>query len=134
MGYNKVILVGRLVNTPELRQSGGGHAVTSFRLAVDRQTQDETDFFDIVAWRDSAEFAVKYFSKGKEILVEAKAQNRSWTDKDGNKRTTTEFVVDRFSFVGSKQTDNSYQNNSYQNQTQENNFAPIEDDDDQLPF
>lgn len=129
MAYNKVILVGRLVTAPEMRKTGSGIAVTSFRLAVDRQTRDETDFFDIVAWRESAEFAVKYFSKGQEILVEAKAQNRSWTDKDGNKRISTEFVVDRFSFVGSRQTERNDQTPA-----QSSNFAPIEDEDEALPF
>lgn len=127
MAYNKVVLVGRLVTDPTLRRTGNGHAVTSFRLAVDRQTRDETDFFDIVAWRASAEFAEKYFAKGQEVLVEGKMQNRRWQDKDGNDRITTEVVVDQFAFVGSKMSKDS-------NEGTNNSFTPIDDDDEGLPF
>lgn len=128
MAYNKVILVGRLVTAPELRRTGGGVPVASFRLAVDRQTRDETDFFDIVAWRESAEFADRNFGKGQEILVEGKMQNRRWTDKDGNNRITTEVVVDRFAFVGSKR-DSEPQNPAEQS----SGFTAV-DDDEPLPF
>ena len=126
MAYNKVILVGRLTSAPELRRTQGGTAVTSFRLAVDRQTQDkQTDFLDIVAWRASAEFAARNFQKGQEILVEGQIQTRPWTDKDGNKRTAVEVVVDRFSFVGSRKAE----------QDNAGGFTPVEDEgDEELPF
>lgn len=128
--YNKVILVGRLTSAPELRRTQGGTAVTSFRLAVDRQTQDkQTDFLDIVAWRDSAEFAARNFTKGQEILVEGKIQTRSYEDREGNKRTAVEVVVDRFSFMGSKKKEQDNEQNNA------GGFTPIdEDDDDELPF
>ena len=133
MAYNKVILVGRLVTAPEMRKTGSGIPVASFRLAVDRQSRDETDFFNVVAWRESGEFAERYFSKGQEILVEGKMQNRNWTDKDGNKRQTTEVIVDRFSFVGSKRNEQTADTPA-DTPADTQGFAPIDDEDDQLPF
>ncbi len=101
---NKVILIGYLVANPELKQTQNGNAVTSFRIGVARKMpKDTTDFIDIVAWRTTAEFVCKYFSKGKPILVCGALQVRQWEDKDGNKRYSTEVVADEVSFVGSKQ-------------------------------
>ena len=104
---NRIILMGRLTRDPELRRTGNGTAVTSFSLAVDRdfKTQSgekETDFIDIVAWRNTAEFVSKYFTKGRMAVVEGRLQMRDWTDKDGNKRTSAEVVADNVYFGDSK--------------------------------
>ena len=86
---NRIILMGRLTRDPELRRTGSGTAVTSFSLAVDRDFKSqsgekETDFIDIVAWRNTAEFVSKYFTKGRMAVVEGRLQIRDWTDKDDN--------------------------------------------------
>lgn len=104
MAFNKVILVGNLVNDPELKATTNGVNVTRFRIAVGRRfaKNGETDFIDIVAWRNTAEFVCKHFTKGKPILVSGSIQNRTWTDTEGNKHWATEIVADEVSFVGSK--------------------------------
>ena len=104
---NRTIIMGRLTRDPELRRTGSGIAVTSFSIAVDRDIapqgqEKETDFFDCVAWRNTAEFIAKYFTKGRMIAVDGKLQTRSWTDKDGNKRRTVEIVADNAYFGDSK--------------------------------
>lgn len=104
---NKIVLMGRLTRNPELRKTGTGTAVTSFTLAVDRdfKTQDgekETDFIDIVAWRGTAEFVFKYFSKGRMAVVEGRLQIRNWTDKDGGMRRSAEVIADNIYFGDSK--------------------------------
>lgn len=104
---NKIIIMGRLTRDPELRRTGSGTAVTSFSLAVDRDFKSqngekETDFIDVVAWRSTAEFVSKYFTKGRMAVVEGRLQIRDWTDKDGNKRTTAEVVADQVYFGDSK--------------------------------
>ena len=104
---NKIVLMGRLTRDPELRRTQSGTAVASFTLAVDRdyKPQDgerETDFIDIVAWRGTAEFVSKYFTKGRMAVVEGRLQVRDWTDKDGNKRRSTEVVADNVYFGDSK--------------------------------
>ena len=109
---NKIILMGRLTRDPELRKTGNGTAVTSFTLAVDRdyKPQDgerETDFIDVVAWRGTAEFVFKYFSKGRMAVVEGRLQVRDWTDKDGNKRRSTEVIADSVYFGDSNKVSES---------------------------
>ena len=104
---NKVIIMGRLVKAPELRRTQSGTAVTSFRIAVDRdfKSQDgskQADFFDVVAWRNTAEFVSKYFTKGRMAVVEGRLQTRDWTDRDGGKRVATEIVADNIYFGDSK--------------------------------
>ena len=104
---NKVIIMGRLVKDPELRRTQSGTAVTSFRIAVDRdfKSQDgskQADFFDVVAWRNTAEFVSKYFTKGRMAVVEGRLQTRDWTDRDGGKRVATEIVADNIYFGDSK--------------------------------
>ena len=111
---NKIILMGRLTRDPELRRTQSGTAVTSFSLAVDRdyKAQDgerETDFIDIVAWRSTAEFVSKYFSKGRMAVVEGRLQVRDWTDKDGNKRRSTEVLADSVYFGDSKRSESDTQ-------------------------
>ena len=104
---NKVIMMGRLVKDPELRRTQSGTAVTSFRIAVDRdfKSQDgskQADFFDVVAWRNTAEFVSKYFTKGRMAVVEGRLQIRDWTDREGGKRRSAEVVADNVYFGDSK--------------------------------
>ena len=107
---NKIVLMGRLTRDPDLRRTQSGTAVASFTLAVDRdyKPQDgerETDFIDIVAWRGTGEFVSKYFTKGRMAVVEGRLQVRDWTDKDGNKRRSTEVVADNVYFGDSKRSE-----------------------------
>ena len=104
---NKIFIMGRLTRDPELRRTQSGTAVTSFTLAVDRdfKTQGgekETDFIDVVAWRSTAEFVSKYFTKGRMAIAEGRLQIRDWTDKDGNKRKSAEVVADNVYFGDSR--------------------------------
>jgi single-strand DNA-binding protein len=94
---NVVLLIGRLVADPELKYTPSGVAVSTFRLAVDRRGKSETgekqaDFFDIVAWRQSAEFAANYLTKGRLVAVQGRLQQRSWVQQDGQKRSKVEVV------------------------------------------
>ena len=104
--FNKVILAGNLVATPELKQTPSGVMVTNFRIAVARpykkEGQQETDFISVIAWRSTAEFVTKYFAKGRGILLCGRLQQRSWTDNDGNKHYTMDVVADEVSFVDKK--------------------------------
>ena len=104
---NKIFIMGRLTRDPELRRTQSGTAVTSFTLAVDRDFKSqsgekETDFIDVVAWRSTAEFAAKYFTKGRMAIVEGRLQIRPWTDKEGNSRRSAEVVADNIYFGDSK--------------------------------
>ncbi len=104
---NRIILMGRLTRDPELRRTQNGTAVTSFSLAVDRDFKSqsgekETDFIDIVAWRGTAEFVSKYFTKGRMAVVEGRLQIRDWTDREGGKRRSAEVVADNVYFGDSK--------------------------------
>ena len=103
---NKAILVGRLTADPELRTTQSGISVCSFSVAIDRRYSSggerQTDFINCVAWRQSAEFISRYFGKGKMIGIEGSIQSRNYEDKQGNKRTAIEVVVDNASFIGSK--------------------------------
>ena len=104
---NKIFLMGRLTRDPELRRTQSGTAVTSFSLAVDRDYKSqsgekETDFIDVVAWRSTAEFVAKYFTKGRMAVVEGRLQIREWKDKDGNNRRSAEVVADNIYFGDSK--------------------------------
>lgn len=96
---NSVILIGRMVADPELKYTPSGVAVTSFRIAVDRRFKSETgekqaDFIDIVAWKQSAEFAANYLTKGRLVAVQGRIQTRSWVQQDGQKRFKTEVVAE----------------------------------------
>lgn len=104
---NKVILMGRFTAEPELKSTSNGTSVTTFTLAVDRDYSKEdkqTDFITCVAWRNTAEFISKYFSKGQLVAVDGSIQTRSYTDKDGNKRTAFEVVVNQAYFAEKKAT------------------------------
>lgn len=97
---NRVILIGNLANDPELKYTPSGVAVSSFRVAVNRpmaqnaQGEREADFIDVVAWRQNAEFAANYLSKGRLVAIEGRLQVRSWVQPDGQRRKWTEVVCD----------------------------------------
>lgn len=104
---NRVILMGRLTKDPELRTTNTGISVCTFSIAVDRRfsgkgEERKTDFFNIVAWRQTADFIAKFFTKGKCICVQGEIQNRSYVDKDGNTRYITEIIADSAHFTGEK--------------------------------
>lgn len=104
---NVVALTGRLVEDPELKTTGNGVSVCSFRIAVDRdyapQGQErKADFINVVAWRGTAEFVAKFFRKGQMIAVNGSIQTRQYEDRRGNKRTAVEVVAGSVSFCGSK--------------------------------
>jgi single-strand DNA-binding protein len=144
---NHITIMGRLTAAPELRRTGSGVAVASFTIACDRDFggngEKETDFVDIVAWRNTAEFVSKYFSKGRMAVVSGRLQIRNWNDKDGNKRKTAEIVADNVYFGDSK-NDNGNQNSGFTGFVKAENvpgnnggfgsFAPIEEPDVGLPF
>ena len=163
---NHIVLMGRLVRDPELRRTGSGVAVASFRIAVDRDfaaagAEKEADFIDCVAWRNTAEFVSKYFTKGRMAVVSGRLQMRNWNDKEGNKRVSAEVVADNVYFGDSKRDGesggSSYSGGNYgggygQSQAPAapasgsfggysapsaapaSDFAMLEDDDAQLPF
>ena len=103
---NRVVLMGRLVADPELRHTANNIAVTTFRIAVDRNYtpkggERQTDFISIVTWRNTAEFVSRYFRKGQLVALEGSIQTRSYTDNQGNNRTAFEVVADQVYFAGS---------------------------------
>lgn len=109
MSVNKAILIGRLGKDPELRYTPGGKAVASFSLATterwtgdDGQRNESTTWHNIVAWGKQAELMKEYLSKGREVYIEGRISNRSYDDKDGNKRYISEVVVQNFQFIGSR--------------------------------
>ena len=149
---NKVVIMGRLARDPELRRTQSGISVTSFRIACDRDFKSQsgekaTDWIDIVAWRNTAEFVSKYFSKGRMAIVEGRLQTRDWTDKDGNKRTAVEVVADNVYFGDSKRDnvgggDYTYTSPAYGAPAGgyaaplggTSDFAEIDEEDGDLPF
>lgn len=125
MSLNTITVMGRITKDIELRRTNNGTAVASFTVAVDRDfDKGKTDFIECVAWKDKAEFAAKYFSKGSKAVILGQLQMRDWEDKNGNKRRNAEIVVSSMYFADSKkETGNSYAASS---------FTEIEDDDDFL--
>ena len=143
MAFNKVILVGNLVADPELKTTPGGVSVTSFRIAVNRRfskqgEQQQTDFIDIVAWRQTAEFITRFFTKGRAILVCGSLQSRVWTDNNNVKHYSTEVVAEEVSFVDRK-SDNASQPSmqsaqpTYSTPSADSGFEDLSADD-ELPF
>lgn len=134
---NKTIIMGRFTRDPELRRTVNGTAVASFTIACDRDfsKDNEVDFVDCVAWRQTGEFVSKYFAKGRMAVVCGRLQTRSWTDKDGNKRRTTEIVADNVYFGDSKHT-GSEQQQTYTAPAADPaaEYAQLEEEDVQLPF
>lgn len=134
---NHIVLMGRLTRDPELRRTGSGVAVASFTIAVDRDFTDkssgekETDFIEIVAWRQTGEFVSKHFTKGRMIVVSGRLQVRKWKNKDGENRYTTEVVADNCYFGDSKRDTDTVPNSVA---APASDFAMLTDDDAQLPF
>ena len=147
---NKIFIMGRLTRDPELRRTQSGTPVTSFSLAVDRDFKSqsgekETDFIDIVAWRSTAEFVSKYFTKGSMAVVSGRLQIRDWTDRDGGKRRNAEVVVDNIYFGESKRREGGEMRSDSRPAYQSSNegvspgmgasaFSELGDDDGELPF
>lgn len=147
---NHITVMGRLTADPELRRTGTGTAVASFSIACDRDfassgTEKETDFITIVAWRNTAEFVSKYFSKGRMAIISGRLQMRNFTDKNGNKRTAAEVVAENVYFGDSKRDGAAAQTNGHvpsdvaqpgmgQQDGLVNGFTEITEDDGQLPF
>lgn len=150
---NHIVLMGRLTRDPELRHTGTGTAVASFTLAVDRDFQSKdaqekaVDFIDIVAWRNTAEFVSKYFTKGRMAVVSGRLQIRNWTDKEGGKRRSAEVVADNVYFGDSKKDGPSTggyaefggfsapsQSFSAPAVSAENDFSTLDSNDSDLPF
>lgn len=137
---NRIVLMGRLTRDPELRRTGSGTAVSSFSIAVDRDFkgqggEKETDFIDIVAWRNTAEFVSKYFTKGRMAVVEGRLQIRDWKDKEGNNRRSAEVIADNVYFGDSKRDGDAVGGSYTGGQTaQSGGFNEIDEDDGELPF
>ena len=150
---NQIIIMGRLTRDPELRRTQSGTAVCSFSVAVDRDFKSqsgekETDFIDVVAWRSTAEFAAKYFTKGRMAIVEGRLQIRPWTDKEGNSRRSAEVVADNIYFGDSKRDSAGDMGGSYAAPAYTapaggysapvgggpSGFAEIDEEDGDLPF
>lgn len=128
---NGVHIMGRITRDLELRHTQSGTAVCQFCVAVTRSFKDangeyQSDFIDCVAWRNSAEFITKYFSKGAMIAIEGELQTRNYTDKDGNKRKASELLVSSAAFTGEKREA------AAKPATTEDDYSAISDDD--LPF
>ena len=167
---NHITIMGRLTRDPELRYTQSQTPVASFTVAVDRDFasreggERQTDFIDVVAWRQTAELVSKYFSKGSMAVVSGRLQIRDWTDRDGNKRRSAEVVADNVYFGESKRREDSAPSGSYGREPRESRdsydaprrdsygssradsgyssrpssgasaFSELEDDDGDLPF
>lgn len=132
---NYFVCMGRLTRDPELRRTPKGKAVTSFKLAVDRDFKSqngekETDFIEVVTWNNTAEFVSKYFSKGRMAVVEGRLQIRDWTDKDGIKRRTAEVIAESVYFGDSKRESEP----AYGAPANNADFAPIDEEAGEIPF
>jgi len=115
---NRVVLMGRLVADPELKTTASGVSVTTFRIAVDRSyvksgEERQADFFDIVAWRYTAEFICKHFRKGSLIAVDGQLQSRTYQTNDGSKRYVVEVVADNASFTGERRDSSASYSGGY---------------------
>lgn len=124
--FNLVVLTGRLTADPELKTTQSGVSVTSFSIAVQRRCKSgeeaQTDFINIVAWRQNAEFVAKYFKKGNMIGIEGSIQTRKYTDKNGNNRVVFEVVANNVQFAESKTT-------TAQENTNSEDLGDVSDDD-----
>ena len=139
---NHIIIMGRVCNQIELRMTAGGTPVTTFTVAVDRDYTPkgegkQTDFIEVVAWRNTAEFVSKYFGRGRMVVVDGKLQSRQWTDKNNNKRTEWEIQAENVYFADSKQSNSGIQSSGVANENTHNNVEFTEEDDfseENLPF
>lgn len=136
---NHITAAGRLTKDPELRRTQNGVAVASFTIACDRDIKDasgnkQTDFIDCVAWRNTAEFVDKYFTRGRMVIVSGRFQMREWTDKNGNNRRNAEILAENVYFADSKRTVENTEKNETKEAAQTVDFDQVEIDDDELPF
>lgn len=135
---NSIILMGRLTRDPELRHTQNDIPVASFTLACNRDfgKKDEADFIDIVAWRQTGEFASTYFKKGQLVAVQGRLQSRKWDDKDGKKRTAYEIIADRVHFAEGKKDreDMPYQSGALAAGAESFGDPTAFEDDGDLPF
>ena len=133
---NKVILIGNITHDLEIKQTPSGVSVCSFSIAVNRKYskdgEQKTDFINIVAWRNTADFIARYFKRGNAICICGSIQTRSWTDNNGNKRYATEVIADEASFVESKK-ESSSDDLGYTPTMPAPQFEEVSGDDD-LPF
>ena len=129
---NSTNITGRLCSDPEIRRINDGTACCSFTLAVKRpKTKDTTDFHNFVVWRQGAEYLSQYGRKGDLVAVTGYLTSREWTDKDGNKRKTTEVVCDSVELLSSKKSESNTQQAP---KPAQQSFQPIDVPDEQLPF
>ena len=136
---NHITAAGRLTKDPELRRTQNGVAVASFTIACDRDIKDasgnkQPDFIDCVAWRNTAEFVDKYFTRGRMVIVSGRLQTREWTDKNGNKRRNAEILAESVYFGDSKRSGENTEKNETKEAAQTVDFDQVEIDDDDLPF
>lgn len=140
---NKAILMGRLTRDPEMRTTSNNIPVCSFTLAIDRRFKNasgekQADFIPVVAWRQQAEFASKYFRKGSRMLVVGSIQTRSWDDPEGKRHNATEVIADEIQFVDTKKSEGGYDSQPAAQPAAQNasngGFFPGPDDDTALPF
>lgn len=134
--FNVVVIMGRLTSQPELKTTQSGVSVTSFTVAVNRQYskgEQQTDFIPCVAWRNNAEFITKYFGKGQMIAIKGSLQQRGFDDKNGNKRTVFEVVVESADFCGKKENSDE-QAQKLDNEVEQPEFEEISMGNLDLPF
>lgn len=144
---NHIVIMGRLTRDPELRETQTGIQVARFTLAVDRPFapkdggEKQTDFIDVVAWRNTATFVSKWFTKGQMAAVSGRLQIRDWTDKENNKRRSAEVVADNIYFTESKKSregGGGGQKDSYgagdMTPVESSDFTELDEDDGELPF
>lgn len=127
---NKIILTGNLTRDPELRQTTAGVNVADIGLAVTRNAKT-ADFFDLVAWRETAEYIAKYGRKGSRILIEGQAHNNTWTDKEGNKRTTIQITILHCEFINNRKASADTaesESNGEDDSAADNTFGCIEEE------
>ena len=133
---NVVIIMGRLTADPELKTTNSGISVTSFSVAVSRNYSKDgnaqTDFINCIAWRNNAEFITRYFGKGQMIAIKGSLQQNSYTDKNGNKRTSYDVVVDTADFCGRKEE--AHEPDVSYHDVDTSDFEEISADDEDLPF
>lgn len=142
MAINKVFIKGNISSEVELKQTQSGTSVCSFNVAVNRFSKEpngaKVDFFTVVAWQQKAEFVSRYFKKGSGIVIVGRLENREWSDKNGNKRISTEIIAEEIDFVGGKESSSeakpepsTYMPSAYTSNNQ--NFEEIPSDG-TLPF
>ena len=146
---NHIVIMGRMTRDPELRQTPSGVPVASFTLAVDRGytpkdgSERQTDFIDVVAWRNTGEFVSKYFVKGQMAAVAGRLQIRDWTDKDGNKRRSAEIVAENIYFTESKKSREATfgpaevkddYSAGFSTPVESSDFTELDMDEEELPF